>query len=121
MKAVAKKADASHKRELYRTGGGRMPKDAAISDLDQQVLDILVDSIDPVPNSFDDDASFHGDKADDEHEPDKIVDVTNLRQSTSTTVNDTEDACPGQSTSQPVISQSTVSYTHLTLPTILLV
>ena len=40
MKAAAKKANASHKREVYRTGGGPMPKQ--MSELDEQMIDTLV-------------------------------------------------------------------------------
>ena len=100
MKATAKKAKASHKRELYRTGGGPLPEEATISDLDEQVLALLAGSIDPVPNRFDDDASYHADEVEDE--ADEIVDVAKLGQSTSGAVNENMFA-PAD---QPVTSQS---------------
>ena len=55
MKAAAKKADASLKREGYQTGGGPMPTNA--EDLDQQMLNIMAGSIEPLRKDFDDDAS----------------------------------------------------------------
>lgn len=101
MKATAKKANASHKRELYRTGGGPMPKDAEISEIDKQMLDLLEDSIHPVPNVFDDDASFHGDKM--EMQPDEIVNVSQLDlSSASAALNVTAST----SADQPVMRQS---------------